>query len=193
MSCFVWCKKDECRIPAFRCLLCKDGCYADHDTGEWARDTLDELIKSGKYKERYVMRRKEGAAAKDLSAEMEKEEAIKEATVGDEAGEGRSVFLMEDGKLKPFAPQDYTTSTLYEVVDSFAVECRLVRPDDPGSIQYEGKRPSKKTVPILVAKNGDCLLLESWEALEAKPEQLAAAQEVIGAVPVRQAFVLRRK
>ena len=193
MSCFVWCKKEQCRIPAFRCLLCKDGCYAGHGAGGWEKDTLEGLIRSGKYKERFVMRRKGSAAAKDESAEMEIEVSAAEVQGEPEVKESRSVYLMEEGKLKPFSPQDYTASTLYEVLDSFSVECRLVRPDDPGSIQFEGKRPSRKTVPVVVSRSGDCALLDSWDALEAKPEQLADAVEVMGVVPVRQAFVLRRK
>lgn len=103
------------------------------------------------------------------------------------------VLLVEDGKVRPFSVEDYTASTLYQVVDSFAVECRLAKPEDPGNLVFEGKKPSKKTIPILVMKNGDSVLLESWESLESKPDQLSDAVEVIGATPVKQVFVLKRK
>jgi hypothetical protein len=73
------------------------------------------------------------------------------------------------------------------------VECRLVRPEETANLVFEGKKPSKKTIPIIVTKNGDTLLLDSWESLESNPEQLAEAVEVMGASPARQVFVLRRK
>ncbi len=111
-----------------------------------------------------------------------------------EAGESkRDIFLMEEGKLKPFSLEEYTTATLYEVVETFSVECRLVRPEDPGNLLFEGKKPSRKTVPIFIKKSGDCVLVDSWEVLESSPGQLADVKEVIGAVPIKQAFVLRRK
>ncbi|HOV86354.1 MAG TPA: hypothetical protein PLM79_08325 [Syntrophobacteraceae bacterium] len=103
------------------------------------------------------------------------------------------VYLYEEGRLKPFSPGEYTRATLYQVVETFTVESKLVRPEESGTLAYEGKRPSKKTVPIVINKEGECLLPESWEALESRPEDLAHAVEVFGANPVRQVFVLRRK
>lgn len=106
---------------------------------------------------------------------------------------GPKVYLVEDGRLKPFSRDDYTQTSLYQVVESFTVESRLVRPEESGNLVYEGKKPSRKTVPLVIGKSGECVLLESWEALEARPEVLANAVEVFGANPVRQVFVLRRK
>lgn len=103
------------------------------------------------------------------------------------------VFLLENGRLKPFPLDDYTRSTLYEMVESFSVECRLVKPDESDQPIYEGKKPSKKTVPILVNKKGEYILMTSWEELETHPESLADAREVIGVSPVKQVFVLKRK
>jgi hypothetical protein len=58
---------------------------------------------------------------------------------------------------------------------------------------FEGRKPSRKTVPILVQKDGECVLLNSWEDLESEPSRLAGAREVLGAIPVRQVFVLKRQ
>jgi len=147
------------------------------------------------------MKRKENVVQKDWPSAVEKKEGKDEERNGSipemskESGvaEEQRILLMEDGKLKPFSPEEYTASTLYQVVESFSVECRLVRPEDPGNLVFEGKRPTKKTLPIIVTKGGDSLLLESWESLESKPEQLSDASEVIGAMPVKQVFVLKKK
>jgi len=106
---------------------------------------------------------------------------------------GNNIFLLSNGRIEPFAVNEYTASTLYQAVDSFSVECKLVRPEEPGNMVFEGKKPSRKTVPILVRKDGECVLLDSWEDLESEPSRLANAQEVLGAVPVKQVFVLKRK
>lgn len=105
----------------------------------------------------------------------------------------KGVFLLEDGRIRPISQDEYTASTLFQAVDSFSIECRLVRPEDPGNMVFEGKKPSKKTVPILVKKSGECVMLNSWEELESQPSQLADAQDVVGAMPVKQVFVLKRK
>ncbi len=140
------------------------------------------------------MKRKEKVVAKDSPADLESESHSEQKAPSDEPARTREgdLFLLENGKLQPFSPESYTESILYQMVESFSVECKLVRPEDPANLIYEGKRPSKKTVPIVLTKDGDCLLLESWEALEAKPEELANAGEVIGAMPVKQVFVLKR-
>lgn len=104
-----------------------------------------------------------------------------------------NVFLLDNGKIEPFSADAYTASTLYQAIDSFSVECKLVRPEEPGNMVFEGKKPSKKTVPILVGNDGECVLLNSWEELESEPSRLANAHEVLGALPVKQVFVLKRK
>lgn len=140
------------------------------------------------------MKRKEKSVAKELPAELETESNSGWRAPEEEPAKAREgdLFLLENGKLQPFSSANYTESILYQMVESFSVECRLVRPEDPANLIYDGKRPSKKTVPIVLMKNGDSLLLESWEALEARPEQLANAAEVIGAMPVKQVFVLKK-
>jgi hypothetical protein len=192
MSVYVWCKNEECRVPSIRCLLCREDCYAMRQSRGDTDELLEKLIKSGKIKEHFFMKRKSIARNEE---ELDRPEPTtpepESAAGGDQAGNG--IFLMEDGQLRPFSPEEYTTATLYEVVESFTVECKLVRPDDPGNVVYEGKRPSRKTVPIFIKKNGDCVLVASWEAVEANPEHLADVREVLGAIPVRQAFVLKRK
>ena len=119
----------------------------------------------------------------------EKEQPMETA----EQKNGNNVFLLENGRIEPFSSDAFTASTLYQAVDSFSVECRLVRPEEPGNMVFEGKRPSRKTVPILVGKDGECVLLNSWEELESEPSRLANAREVVGALPVKQVFVLKRK
>lgn len=140
------------------------------------------------------MKRKEKTAAKELPAELE--DASNSDQKGPEEGPAKAregdLFLLENGKLQPFSTDNYTESILYQMVESYSVECKLVRPEDPANLIYDGKRPSKKTLPIVLTKSGESLLLESWEALEAKPEQLANADEVIGAMPVKQVFVLKK-
>lgn len=141
------------------------------------------------------MKRKEETSPKDKSAVVEDalgRENDASTQESKEIGDQR-IFLMDNGTLKPFFPTDYTASTLYQVVESFAVECKLVRPEDPGNLVFEGKKPSKKTVPIVVTRSGETVLLDSWESLDSNPEQLADALEVIGATPVKQVFVLKRK
>ncbi|MDR3566660.1 MAG: hypothetical protein P4L43_01385 [Syntrophobacteraceae bacterium] len=103
------------------------------------------------------------------------------------------VFILDNGRIEPVSSDSFLASTLYQTVDSFSVECRLVKPEEPGSMIFEGKKPSKKTVPILVGRDGECVLLNSWEELETDPSRLADAREVLGALPVKQVFVLKRK
>ena len=193
MARFVWCKNEERRIPAFRCLLCKDSCdAADNGIGD-VDDLLELLLKSGKYRERFLMKRK--AKVLDVDQQSFEGDARKfdEVEKSDEEQLDGRVFLLEEGKLKPFLPEEYTTSTLYQVMDSFQVESKLVRPDEPGNLIFEGKKPSKKTVPVMIAKNSDATLFASWDELESDPSPLSEAHEVIGVVPVRQIFVLKRK
>ncbi len=58
MARFVWCKIEECRVPAFRCLLCKDNCPVGQKGLEDLDNSLEILLKSGKYRERFLMKRK---------------------------------------------------------------------------------------------------------------------------------------
>ena len=150
------------------------------------------------------MKRKENSDARTQLSLLEKDEVKPEMTPEENGAESNStqnngtedngtVFLLDGGELKPFSPREYTTSTLYRVVDSYGVECRLVRPDEPAGMVFEGKKPSKKTVPILVTKSGECVLLDSWEELESQPVRLSEARDVFGAVPAKQVFVLKRR
>jgi hypothetical protein len=194
MAQFVWCKNEERRIPAFRCLLCKDNCQPAQKGVADVDNSLEILLKSGKYRERFLMKRK--------AQIIEVDEHLFEGDVGvverveksdeEQQLDGR-VFLLEEGKLKPFSPEDYTTSILYQVIDSFRVESKLVRPEEPGNLVFEGRKPSKRTVPVMIAKQGEVTLFPSWEELEADPTPLAEAAEVMGVVPVRQIFVLKRR
>jgi hypothetical protein len=172
-------------------------------------NTLETLRNSGKYKEHYVMKRKDGGKIRDGQLSfLEKEEAQEQSAEtaeqksengnGAENGNGGGsahggVFILENGRIEPVTPESYLSSTLYQTVESFSVECRLVKPEEPGSMVFEGKKPSKKTVPILVGRDGECVLLNSWEELESEPSRLANAREVLGALPVKQVFVLKRK
>jgi len=193
MARFVWCKNEERRIPAFRCLLCKNSCDAAGIGIGDVDDLLELLLKSGKYRECFLMKRKANVIDADRRFLEEDAKKFDEGEKG--AGEqldGR-VFLLEEGKLKLFLPEEFTTSTLYQVMDSFQVESKLVRPDEPGNLVFEGKRPSKKTVPVMITQNGNATLFASWDELESDPSPLSGAREVIGVVPVRQIFVLKRK
>lgn len=141
------------------------------------------------------MKRKENPAVESLSevlTDLREGEHSSDDAVDAITG-GQRVFLLENGRLKPFPLDDYTRSTLYEMVESFSVECRLVKPEESNQPIYEGKKPSKKTVPILVNRKGEYTLMNSWEELETHPEKLAEVREVIGVSPVKQVFVLKRK
>lgn len=191
---YVWCSKEQCRIPSFRCLLCKQECYPQSGEQSENEQALEILLKSGKYEERFVMKRKEKVTTKDSSSSGGNgKEDVKNKSAESAQSQEEDVFLLENGRLKPFRAEDYTSSTLYQRVESYAVECKLVRPEEPAALLYEGKKPSKKSIPIIMTKSDECLLLDSWEELESKPEQLADASEVIGAIPVKQVFVLKRK
>ena len=195
MTQYVWCKNEECRIPAFRCVLCRLDCYEVRGrTPEGEISQAFELLRnSGRFKESFVMKRKDNAEVikSQLSffGRSGKEQTMETA----QQKNGNNVFLLDNGRIEPFSSDAYTASTLYQGVDSFSVECRLVRPEEPANMVFEGKKPSKKTVPILVGEGGECVLLGSWEDLESEPSQLANVHEVLGALPVKQVFVLKRK
>jgi hypothetical protein len=154
---------------------------------------FDVLRNSGRFKEFFVMKRKDNAEAIQNQLSFFERNAKEETMETAEHENGNNVFLLENGRIEPFSSTEYTASTLYQAVDSFSVECRLVRPEEPGSMVFEGKKPSRKTVPILVKKDGECVLLNSWDELESEPSRLSNAHEVLGALPVKQVFVLKRK
>ena len=139
------------------------------------------------------MKRKDNVEAIRNQLSFFEKDRKKETMETAEQENGNNVFLLENGRIQPFSADEYTASTLYQAVDSFSVECRLVRPEEPGSMVFEGKKPSKKTVPILVKKDGECELLNSWDELESEPSRLSNAREVVGAMPVKQVFVLKRQ
>jgi hypothetical protein len=209
---YVWCKNEECRIPAFRCILCRHDCYEVRGRireGE-VNPAFELLRNSGRFKECFVMKRRENAESqsqlsffernekKDIMENSEQlepngqNEPNKQNEPNGQNGD-KGLFLMEDGRIRPISSNEYTSSTLYQAIESFSIECKLVRPEESGNMVFEGKKPSKKTVPILVKRDGECVILNSWEELESQPSQLADAQDVVGAMPVKQVFVLKRK
>ena len=193
MARFVWCKNEERRIPAFRCLLCKDSCDAAGKGIGDVDDLLELLLKSGKYRERFLMKRKANVIEVDQKLFKGDSKQFDEDEKGSQEQLDGRVFLLEEGQLKPFLAEEFTTSTLYQVMDSFQVESKLVRPEEPGNLVFEGKKPSKRTVPVMIAQDGNATLFASWEALESDPSPLSGSREVVGVVPVRQIFVLKRK
>ncbi len=195
MTQYVWCKNDECRIPAFRCMLCRSDCYEMRvrSPEDALGRTFEILRNSGKFKEHFVMRRKDGGKISDGQLSFLEKDQKEQALETEEQKTDNGVFILDNGRIEPVSADSYTASTLYRTVDSFSVECRLVKPEEPGSMLFEGKKPSKKTVPILVGRDGECVLLNSWEELESEPSRLSNAHEVLGALPVKQVFVLKRK
>jgi hypothetical protein len=154
---------------------------------------LEILLKSGRYRERFLMKRKANVIDVDKHF-FEGDAGIHDGGErSDEEHLENRVFLLDDGKLKPFSPENYTASTLYQVVDSFLVESKLVRPEEPGNLVFEGKKPSRRTVPVMISKNGDAVLFSSWDDLESNPSPLSEATEVVGVAPVKQIFILKRK
>ena len=195
MTQYVWCKNDECRIPAFRCMLCRSDCYEMRvrSPEDALGRTFEILRNSGKFKEHFVMRRKDGGKISDGQLSFLEKDQKEQALETEEQKTDNGVFILDNGRIEPVSADSYTASTLYRTVESFSVECRLVKPEEPGSMLFEGKKPSKKTVPILVGRDGECVLLNSWEELESEPSRLSNAHEVLGALPVKQVFVLKRK
>lgn len=195
MTQYVWCKNDECRIPAFRCMLCRSDCYEMRvrSPEDALGRTFEILRNSGKFKEHFVMRRKDGGKISDGQLSFLEKDQKEQVLETEEQKTDNGVFILDNGRIEPVSADSYTASTLYRTVESFSVECRLVKPEEPGSMLFEGKKPSKKTVPILVGRDGECVLLNSWEELESEPSRLSNAHEVLGALPVKQVFVLKRK
>jgi hypothetical protein len=196
MTEYVWCKNDECRIPSFRCVLCRQDCY-DVRGRRLEEGAISQAVKtlrsSGKFKECFLMKRKDNAEIIRNSQLSFFEKDGKEEPVDTAEQKNGNIFLLDNGRIEPFSEDAYTSATLYQAIDSFSVECKLVRPEDPGNMVFEGKKPSRKTVPILVGRSGECTLLNSWEELESDPSRLADTEQVLGALPVKQVFVLKRK
>ncbi len=194
MSQYVWCKKEEARLPIYRCFFCGKTCYPDKEISAEKDRVITDLLESGRFKECYVMKRKstKKEAISVLDFGTQERERKKEKGKESQSEEGR-IFLLENGDLKPFSPDDFTTSTLYHEEESYSIERKLVRPGASKNVVFSGKRPSKSTTPIIVTRDGRYILVESWQELDANPQHLLDAREVIGASAVKQVFVLTRK
>ena len=149
MTQYVWCKNDECRIPAFRCVLCRLDCYEMRGrTPEGEISQAFELLRnSGRFKESFVMKRKDNAEVIKSQLSFFERNGKEQTVETAEQKNGNSVFLLDNGRIEPFSSDAYTASTLYQAVDSFSVECRLVRPEEPGNMVFEGKKPPKRPCP----------------------------------------------
>jgi hypothetical protein len=176
-------------------LTCREGCRNDLLNDEEFLETIESLLGSGKIKECFVVKRKEASASPKITSSKDKKPTSPVAKIPDspEVAEEERLLILEDEQLKPFAPEDYTDSILYQVVETFDVERRFVPPEHPNTIVFEGKKPLKKTVPIIVSKDEGFTLLDSWEVLETKTEELSRAREIMGVIPVKQIFVLKKK
>ncbi|SHF04203.1 hypothetical protein SAMN02745206_01238 [Desulfacinum infernum DSM 9756] len=170
---FTWCIKEERFLPLLRCLVCKTPCdQARRGNPDDVGAAADALVEAGRIKEYFVM------TAKARSQEKTPESAPR-------------FFFLENGSLRELKSDEYSRTTVYEAIGSYGVERRFVRPEEKNDILYEGKKPPKKTVPLLVLKDGGEVILSDWKELEAEPERLAAVQEVVVARPVKQVFVLK--
>lgn len=139
------------------------------------------------------MKRKDGGKIKDGQLSFLEKEQTEQVAEPEEEKDDSGVFILENGRIEPISSDSYASSTMYRTVDSFSIDCRLVKPEEPGSMVYEGRKPSKKTIPILVGRDEKCEILDSWEVLESDPSRLANVREVLGVLPVKQVFVLKRK
>lgn len=168
---FTWCTKEERFLPVSRCLVCKTPCDETRRREDMGA-AADALVEAGRIKEYFVM------TAKARSQEKPAESSPR-------------FFFLENGTLRELQDDQYSRTTVYEAVGSYGVERRFVRPEEKNNILYEGKKPPKKTVPLLVLKENDEVVLSDWKELEAEPERLAAVKEVVVARPVKQVFVLK--
>ena len=173
---FTWCRLEDRYLPVYRCMICKAPCAAR--SALEAHSIVENLLEEGKIKEYFVMTAKKTAG--------------KPADAVENPGEER-YFILENGKLKPFAAEDFSSAVIYQALEAFTVERRFVKPEDKQELLYQGKHPAKQTAPMLVMRDGADTVLGSWEDLEANPQQLAQVEEVIAVKPVRQVFVLKRK
>ncbi|MEJ5366108.1 MAG: hypothetical protein WHS86_13480 [Desulfosoma sp.] len=167
---FTWCPKEERFIPLLRCLTCRPPCAAS--AAAVAEPNAALWVAAGKIKEAYTMKPK-------VRAQETREESP------------ARFFLVEDGTLRDLNPDEYSPATVYEALGSYGVERRFVKPEEKGDLVFEGKKPPKQTVPVLVLKNGTAAVLSSWDELISNPERLSEAKEVRVARAVKQVFVLK--
>ncbi len=59
VSNFVWCEKLKRRVPAFKCLVCECASCKKRSAAGGLEDAADILKRNGRYKEQFVMRRRE--------------------------------------------------------------------------------------------------------------------------------------
>ncbi|MGQ9796943.1 hypothetical protein [Desulfosoma sp.] len=153
-----------------RCLTCRLGC------GVLSSETVDwhaaRWMAQGKIKETYTMKPKA------------------RPQVAQEQSPSR-FFIVDNGTVRDLEPQEYSRAPLYETLGSYSVERRFVKPEDKADILYEGKKPPKQTVPVLISHNGHATVLASWSDLESNPESLMNVSEVRVARAVKQVFVLK--
>ena len=85
--------------------------------------------------------KKETVSVLDFGSQEKDQQQAKKG----ETPEETRIFLMEDGELKPFSPNDFTTSILYHEEESYTIERKLVRPGASKNVVFSGKRPSRNT------------------------------------------------
>lgn len=167
---FTWCSKEERFIPLLRCLTCRPPCAASAvavagpDVAVW--------VAAGKIKEAYTMKPK-----------VRPQETREETS--------SRFFLVENGTLRDLSPDEYSPIPVYESLGSYGVERRFVKPEEKADLVFEGKKPPKQTIPVLVLKNDTATVLSSWEELESNPERLSEVKEVRIARAVKQVFILK--
>ncbi|HDM77447.1 MAG TPA: hypothetical protein ENG51_13420, partial [Deltaproteobacteria bacterium] len=81
--------------------------------------------------------KKETVSVLDFGREEKDQQQAKKGELAEET----RIFLMEDGELKPFYPNDFTTSILYHEEEAYTVERKLVRPGASKNVVFSGKRP----------------------------------------------------
>lgn len=167
---FVWCPKEERFVPVLRCLTCRLGCdVLSSEAVDWH---AARWMAEGKIKETYTMKPKARPQAPQEQSPSR-------------------FFIVDNGAVRDLEPQEFSRAPVYETVGSYAVERRFVKPEDKADIVYEGKKPPKQTVPVLVAHDGTATVLASWSDLESNPESLMDVKEVRVARAVKQVFVLK--
>ena len=105
MTQYVWCKNDECRIPAFRCILCRLDCYEMRGrTPEGEISQAFELLRnSGRFKESFVMKRKDSAEVIKSQLSFFERNGKEQTVETAEQKNGHNVFLLENGRIEPFS------------------------------------------------------------------------------------------
>lgn len=167
---FTWCPKEERFIPLLRCLTCRLPCPALTSAAE--DDHVALWVAAGRIKETYTMKPK---------ARPEEPDKVSSTRF----------FVVENGTVRDLPPEEYCRIPVYETVGCYVVERRFVKPEEKADLVFEGKKPPKQTIPVLVSHNGSAVVLDSWEDLEAHPERLTDVKEVKIARVVKQVFVLK--